>query len=345
MTGPLPLTLGQRGEEIRDLQRRLAAAGFASTDELGWFGPSTSDAIVAFQHQRGLHESAVCDEPTWLALCEAGWTLGDRLLMLSAPQLRGDDIATMQSALNHLGFDCGRPDGILGPATARALVDFQRNSGLTADGMCGARTVRMLEMVRRQSGSGPGVAVVRERVVVATPTALSNLRVVVGQFGGLSSISRSLSRALRAAGATVISTDEYEPTAHAAAANRFGASVYLGFEARSDTRSLITYFAVPTFESVGGRTLAARVVAHLDPISSVQPELLGMRLPVLRETRMPAVLCSLGPVREVVDATDAITTAMVAAIDSWAASPVTDRDESEDESAVHVDDTLAPGAG
>jgi N-acetylmuramoyl-L-alanine amidase len=42
-----------------------------------------------------------------------------------------------------------------------------------------------------------------------------------------------------------------------------------------------------------------------------------MRLPVLRETRMPAVLCSLGPVRAAVDATDSVTEAVVAALTAW----------------------------
>jgi N-acetylmuramoyl-L-alanine amidase len=219
----------------------------------------------------------------------------------------------------------------MGPATARALEDFQRNSGLTADGVCGVHTVRMLELVSRQSGTGPGVAVVRENESMTAHASLSTLRIVVGQFGGLSSISRSLARALRDAGATVISTDEYEAGAHAAAANRFGASVYIGFEARSDERSIISYFAVPTFESIGGRTLASQAVDHLQRELAVAPELRGMRLPVLRETRMPAVLCSLGPVRDVVDATDAITVALVAAIVAWAESPLTDRHPQEHE--------------
>ena len=289
------------------------------------FGESTRQSMSTFQQQRGLHVSGACDEPTWLTLVEAGWTLGDRLLKLSAPQQRGDDVVALQSALNHLGFDCGRPDGIMGPATARALEDFQRNSGLTPDGVCGAHTVRMLELVSRQSGTGPGVAVVRENESMTVHTSLRTLRIVVGQFGGLSSISRSLSKALRDAGATVMSTDEYEAAAHAAAANRFGASVYIGFEARSDTRSIVSYFAVPTFESVGGRTLASQTVDQLEHVLEVAPELRGMRLAVLRETRMPAVLCSLGPVREVVDATDAITGALVTAIAAWASSPVTDR--------------------
>ena len=128
----------------------------------GVFGTSTRVATSTFQRQRGLHVSGACDEPTWLALVEAGFTLGDRLLLLGAPQQRGDDVDELQTALNHLGFDCGRPDGIMGPATVRALEDFQRNSGLVVDGVCGAHTVRMLELVSRQSGTGPGVAVVRE---------------------------------------------------------------------------------------------------------------------------------------------------------------------------------------
>ncbi|HYN33015.1 MAG TPA: hypothetical protein VES40_10350, partial [Ilumatobacteraceae bacterium] len=155
------------------------------------------------------------------------------------------------------------------------------------------------------------------------------LRIVVGQFGGLSSISRSLARALRDAGATVISTDEYEAGAQAAAANRFGASLYIGFEATSDKRSMISYFAVPTFESVGGRTLATLAVERLQHVIMVTPEVRGMRLAVLRETRMPAVLCSLGPVREIVDATDAIATALVAAIGAWASSTMTGRESTD----------------
>lgn len=239
--------------------------------------------------------------------------------MLSAPQLRGDDIAELQDVLNQLGFDCGRPDGIFGPATALALEDFQRNGGLTPDGICGPHTVRMLELLRRQSGSGPGVASVRE--ALGTLTSLRTMRIVVGQFGGLSSITRSVSRALRAGGATVMSTDEYEAAAQAAAANRFGANIYIGFEARPDARSLISYYSVPTFDSIGGKALARHIAALWCTSLLSVPEVRGMRLAVLRETRMPAVLCSLGPVRAAVDATDAVTEAVVAALQAWAASP------------------------
>jgi N-acetylmuramoyl-L-alanine amidase len=305
------------------LQRRLGAAGYGPDgSEAGSFGASTEDSVRKFQDARGLHVSGVCDEQSWLAIVEAGWKLGDRLLVLTAPQLRGDDVENLQRALNHVGFDCGRPDGILGPATIRALADFQRNCGLNADAICGRKTVHMLDVLRRQSGSGPGVASVREVESVRHTTSLHTLRIVVGQFGGLSSIGRSVARALRQQGATVMSTDEYDAAAQAAAANRFGATMYIGFEARPDVCADIAYFAVPSFESVGGRSLGAHLVRQLDDVLPIAPTLRGMRLPVLRETRMPAVLCSIGPVRDVVDATGDLTTAVVKAARMWGDAPL-----------------------
>ena len=320
---PFPLQRGQRGEPIRDLQRRLSAAGHSPVcAEAGSFCSSTEEALQRFQEVRGLYVSGICDEQSWLALVEAGWKLGDRLLVLSAPQLRGDDIEKLQHALNHVGFDCGRPDGILGPATTRALTDFQRNSGLNADGVCGRKTVQTLDVLSRQSGSGPGVASIRELESVRHTTSLRTLRIVVGQFGGLSSIGRSVARALRQQGASVMSTDEYDAAAQAAAANRFEATIYIGFEASSKMCADVSYFAVPSFESVGGRSLGSHLVRELNGLLPITPTLRGMRLPVLRETRMPAVLCSVGPVRDVVDATGALTIAVVDAARKWADAPL-----------------------
>ena len=254
---------------------------------------------------------------------EASWRLGDRLLVLTAPNLRGDDVAALQAALGRLGFDCGRVDGIFGPLTVRALEDFQRNSGLLVDGVCGPVTVRALDLLGRQTGSGPGVAAVRELATFATSRAFGELRIVVGQFGGLSSLTRQLARALRQRGATVVSTDEPDPTAQAAHANRFGATVYVGFDARAEACSTVSYYAVPGFESVAGRALADMLVQTFDHrVPGLPTAASGMRLPVLRETRMPAVLCALGPVQRVVDESPQVVAAVVEALRMWAASPI-----------------------
>jgi N-acetylmuramoyl-L-alanine amidase len=98
--------------------------------------------------------------------------------------------------------------------------------------------------------------------------------------------------------------------------------MYIGFEARPNICCDISYFAVPAFVSVGGRSLAAHVVQQFNAALPMTPTLRGMRLPVLRETQMPAVLCSMGPVREVVDATSLITRAIVEAARRWGDGPL-----------------------
>jgi membrane-bound lytic murein transglycosylase B len=46
---------------------------------------------------------------------------------------RGEMLA-LQAALNRRGFDSGKPDGQMGPATRQALRAFQRSVGMSADG-------------------------------------------------------------------------------------------------------------------------------------------------------------------------------------------------------------------
>lgn len=277
----------------------------------------------SFQRHRGLHEHGSCDETTWLALVEASWRLGDRPLKLIAPNMRGDDVGTLQSLLGKLGFDCGRVDGIFGASTAAALEDFQRNCGLETDAVCGPSTSRALDAISSRTGSGPGVATIREIEQLGNVGAsLQDLRVVIGQFGGLSSLTRSVAQELRSRGAKVIAVDEFDPSLQAAAANRHAASVYVGFEAHADARATISYYSTQGFESAGGRSLAKKLVCSLDETGALAGlRSAGMRLPVLRETRMTAVVCSLGPVQHVTNCAASLSDAIVAALGAWAQSP------------------------
>jgi N-acetylmuramoyl-L-alanine amidase len=281
--------------------------------------------VRGFQRHRGLHDHGECDESTWLALVEASWALGDRPLRLVAPFLRGDDVGALQASLGRLGFDCGRIDGIFGPATARALEDFQRNCGLEVDGIFGSATARALEINGARTGSGPGVATLRELERLESVASLHELRVVVGQFGGLGALTRQVAQSLRQRGARVISVDELDPSIQAAAANRSGATAYVGFEARPDDLCTVAYYATAGFESAGGQALASRLVEHFGGITRLPPiRAAGMRLAVLRETRMTAVVCSIGPVPRLVDATPDLSDAVVAALEAWVQSPVLD---------------------
>ena len=315
---------GDRGDAVRDLQRRLTAAGFGPAHaQWGYYCDETRASVAAFQHDHGLTPDGVCDDVTWHALVEASWVLGDRPLRLRRPNLRGDDVAELQRRLGRLGFDPGRVDGILGPDTANALTEFQRNVELAPDGICGPQTVRALERLQGRAATGPAVTVVREveRLSHGQPT-LQGRRIVVGHLGGLGSLPRTVGRALQASGSSVLGLDDPDGAHQAAAANRFQADVYLGLVTATD--GSIAFYATAGFESVGGHCLADLLHEELAPLLAdrVAPPQ-GMRLPVLRETKMPAVLVALQPGRSELDHSPVVAAGIARALARWVVAPVT----------------------
>jgi hypothetical protein len=64
-----------------------------------------------------------------------------RLLKNSGkPYLKGDDVYTVQRALESKGYDSGGVDGVYGPKTEKAVTAFQQTIGLVADGIVGPKT-------------------------------------------------------------------------------------------------------------------------------------------------------------------------------------------------------------
>ena len=122
----------------------------------------------------------------------------------------------------------------------------------------------------------------------------------------------------------MITADEPDPSLQAAAANRFAATVYLGFEPRDRARRRRVATTPPPASS---RSAAGRWPSvwppRFDAARALPAAVIsGMRLPVLRETRMPAVVCSVGPVQRIVDAAPMVSDVVVAALAAWAASPL-----------------------
>ena len=56
----------------------------------------------------------------------------------------GPAVKKLQKKLKALGFNPGRIDGAFGPGTKAAVREFQRNSGLPADGIAGPQTLAAL---------------------------------------------------------------------------------------------------------------------------------------------------------------------------------------------------------
>ena len=59
--------------------------------------------------------------------------------------LSRSQVLALQAALNAHGFDCGTPDGLVGPATRQAVRDYQRRLGVPADGFA---TIDLLQRLQ-----------------------------------------------------------------------------------------------------------------------------------------------------------------------------------------------------
>jgi N-acetylmuramoyl-L-alanine amidase len=185
------LRRGDRGPavvEIRTTLRRfglLAAAPAPGSDDV--FDAAVERAVQAFQQRRGLITDGIVGPDTYRALREAGWKLGDRMLalMVSAP-MSGDDVGQLQTRLLELGYDPGRPSGVFDERTEQALRGFQRDYGLTADGVCGPGTLRALRQLgRKVVGGRPGLLREEELLRRAGPRMRGKRIVVDPGHGGL----------------------------------------------------------------------------------------------------------------------------------------------------------------
>jgi N-acetylmuramoyl-L-alanine amidase len=294
LSTPAVLRRGDRGDAVRDLQERLLALGSAVAVD-AQFGERTEAAVRAFQESRRLRVDGICGPQTWAALVEAGLHLGDRLLFFR-PQamLRGDDVGELQRRLNALGFDAGREDAILGPETETAIRQFQRNAGLTADGIFGPETRATLD--RLDALAGGSVAAVRERESLRRgPHHLTDRKVYLAVEPGLAALGSAVAKGLHDAGATVVTdTTGENDSVLAAEANRFGADLFLAIRS-GDRDPRCAYFSTTAFRSEGGYRLAEHLDAELRVVLGRSGGAVGRSYPALRETRMAAVVCEVVP--------------------------------------------------
>lgn len=64
--------------------------------------------------------------------------------LLLRPGVKGDEVARLQQRLKELGYYTGDVDGAYGPGTSEAVLLFQSQHGLSADGIAGEKTREQL---------------------------------------------------------------------------------------------------------------------------------------------------------------------------------------------------------
>ncbi|MGD0880919.1 MAG: peptidoglycan-binding protein [Acidimicrobiales bacterium] len=314
------LGLGDEGQAVTDVQLRLAELGFSSgVDKEGQFREGTRAAVEAFQYRRGLRVDGVCGRQTWSALVEAGRRLGDRFLYRRSPMLRGDDVAELQQRLSALGFDTGRVDGIFGDLTSAALGEFQRNVGLPVDGIAGGSTVAELLRFGSLHDESELVSAVRDREILRqAPRTLSGRKVSLGEEGGLGATVGAIRRLLVSHGANVTTHHHPDDSIQAAEANAAGAEVYVGLRLGTEPGCSASYYSGYRYSSPGGRRLADLLhVALASSLGLPDGGSRGMSVPLLRETRMPAVICEISPASVMVERSAVIARAIVDSLAEW----------------------------
>lgn len=176
------LRRGDGGPAVAEVRATLAALGLLPpVNGVGAvFDAAMEHAVSTFQQQRGLITDGEVGPDTYRALRDATYQLGARPLayLVSSP-VTGDDVLALQEKLLELGYDAGRPNGVFGPQTEHALRSFQRDMGLTVDGICGAETVAGLRRLSpRTRGGRPVLLREQERVRRAGPR-LRGKRIVI----------------------------------------------------------------------------------------------------------------------------------------------------------------------
>lgn len=321
------LKRGDVGDAVVELHERLTLAGYlVETVYLDRFAGTTHDAVVAFQRRRGLEGSGIVGGETWKSLDEAGHNFGERLLCRRTPMMRGDDVAELQLLLGSLGFDTGWIDGIFGPETEDAVSDFQRNAGLPVDGVAGPTTIATLTRLRLSANAARPVAAIREQErLLDGPAGLVGRRIVVGDFGFSPVVAGELGGALKRGGARVLLLHHHDGSTHARAANQFDAELYIGLMAVEDEACKASFFEIDSFSSYGGKDLANFAVDALSLALRTPGSVEGTRSPVLRETRMPAVVFRLGPRDELSEHKRPIAAAIHESVLRWISIPTREK--------------------
>jgi N-acetylmuramoyl-L-alanine amidase len=312
------LTLGDRGKEVSDVQVRLHALGYELGREGvdGFFGPRTRIALRTFQQRRGLVVDGILGANAWRELVEAGYGLGERLLYLRMPNLRGDDVLALQVKLNRLGFNAGPERGVFDGTVENAVIEFQRNAGLPVDGIIGEDTLRKLDALRKAESGNEGMKIPDRHQGFVAHRALTGRVLVVdpghgGQDRGVVSPSGlaekdltlaaglRLAELLRADGCRVTMTRDSDQTVPMyvrtdiadATSAEYMLSLHFNACPTPVARGAVCYyFQRSHYYSEHGMRLADYIGARLDGIGSPFLASVGRNYSLLREPMAISVL-------------------------------------------------------
>ncbi|MBS3872002.1 MAG: cell wall hydrolase [Firmicutes bacterium] len=135
--GSRSLSLGSRGQDVREVQRILAQNGFSPGQQDGIFGPRTEQAVVAFQRTVGLPTIGIVGPRTTASLLahRAIYTVVRGDTLTSIARRKGTTVAELKAA-NKLESDflvAGRRIIIPGASTSAVTTPSRSRLAITRE--------------------------------------------------------------------------------------------------------------------------------------------------------------------------------------------------------------------
>lgn len=150
---------GSSGSDVRQLQNRLISLGWLDGSADGFFGGATEYAVKAFQSRAGLYNDGVAGPDTLKKVYSSNAASTSTSVSSIGESLKkgmeSAAVRALQRRLKELDYLTGSVDGSFGEATESAVIAFQRQNGLTYDGVAGTATLNKLysESAKPYSGS------------------------------------------------------------------------------------------------------------------------------------------------------------------------------------------------
>ena len=152
------IKLGSSGENVKSVQTKLKAMGLYAGEITGNGGEKTEAAIKAFQKKYGLTADGIAG-PQTLAKIDAAYASSGASASASSSSgsglklgSTGTAVRNLQQDLTALGYYWAEITGNFGSKTETAVKRFQEESGLTADGVAGTKTLNALAAAVEKKG-------------------------------------------------------------------------------------------------------------------------------------------------------------------------------------------------
>lgn len=170
------LRKGDKGDDVKRLQKRLIELGYLSGTADGYYGDGTADAVKAFEAAYGKSKTGVATRELQSYLySDAAKVNTSSNVAVSYITLekgdKGEEVTKLQERLIQLGYLSGSPTGTYDSRTVSAVKAYQKQMGLTRNGIASSTMQRTLFTDSAKYNADDQIVEVNRTAVVSADVA------------------------------------------------------------------------------------------------------------------------------------------------------------------------------